>query len=131
MRLTDYRFITDENIQGQVVEHLITSGYDIFDIKKEGLSTMSDDEILELAIEKHRIIITQDSDFGTSFFQAGFQLTGIIYVRPGHVNSQDVIKIIDTLFSQNIEIDIPFIIVAELAKHKVKIRVRSLLIGLE
>lgn len=131
MRLTDYRFITDENIQGQVVEHLITSGYDIFDIKKEGLSTMSDDEILELAIEKHRIIITQDSDFGTSFFQSGFQLTGIIYVRPGHVNSQDVIKIIDTLFSQNIEIDIPFIIVAELVKNKVKIRVRPLLIGLQ
>ncbi len=127
----EYKFITDENIQGQVVEHLITSGYDIFDIKKEGLSTMSDDEILELSIEKHRIIITQDSDFGTSFFQAGFQLTGIIYVRPGHVNSQDVIKIIDTLFGQNIEIDIPFIIVAELAKHKVKIRVRPLLINLE
>ena len=127
----EYKFITDENIQGQVVEHLITSGYDIFDIKKEGLSTMSDDEILELSIEKHRIIITQDSDFGTSFFQAGFQLTGIIYVRAGHVNSQDVIKIIDTLFGQNIEIDIPFIIVAELAKHKVKIRVRPLLINLE
>jgi predicted nuclease of predicted toxin-antitoxin system len=131
MKLTDYKFITDENIQGKVVEHLITSGYDIFDIKKEGLSTMSDDEILELAIEKHRIILTQDSDFGTSFFQSGFQLTGIIYVRPGHVNSQDVIKIIDTLFSQNIEIDIPFIIVAELVKHKVKIRVRPLVIGLD
>jgi predicted nuclease of predicted toxin-antitoxin system len=131
MKLIDYKFITDENIQGKVVEHLITSGYDIFDIKKEGLSTMSDDEILELAIEKHRVIITQDSDFGTTFFQSGFQLTGIIYVRPGHVNSQDVIKIIDTLFSQNIEIDIPFIIVAELVKHKVKIRVRPLLINLE
>jgi hypothetical protein len=36
MKLTDYKFITDENIQGKVVEHLITSGYDIFDIKKEG-----------------------------------------------------------------------------------------------
>lgn len=128
MKLTDYKFITDENIQGKVVEHLITSGYDIFDIKKEGLNTMSDDEILELAIEKHRIIITQDSDFGTSFFQSGFQLTGIIYVRPGHVNSQDVIKIIDSLLNQNIEIDIPFIIVAELVKNKVKIRVRPLLL---
>jgi predicted nuclease of predicted toxin-antitoxin system len=128
MKLTDYKFITDENIQGKVVEHLITSGYDIFDIKKEGLNTMSDDEILELAIEKHRIIITQDSDFGTSFFQSGFQLTGIIYVRPGHVNSQDVIKIFDSLLNQNIEIDIPFIIVAELVKNKVKIRVRPLLL---
>ena len=131
MRLIDYKFITDENIQGQVVEHLITSGYNIFDIKQQGLSTVSDDEILELAVEKHRIIITQDSDFGTSFFQSGFQLTGIIYVRPGHVNSQDVVKIIDTLFSQNIEINIPFIIVAELVKNKVKIRVRPLLLGLE
>ena len=67
----------------------------------------------------------------SSFFQSGFQLTGIIYIRPGHVNSQDAIKIIDTLFNQNIEIDIPFIIVAELVKNKVKIRVRPLLIGLE
>lgn len=92
---------------------------------------MSDDEILEIAIEKRRIIITQDSDFWASFFHSGFQLTDIIYVRPGHVNSQDVIKIIDTLFNQNIEIDIPFIIVAELVKNNVKIRVRPLLLSLE
>jgi hypothetical protein len=54
------------------------------------------------------------------------QATGIIYVRPGHVNSNEVIKILEVILNEKIDIEIPFIIVAKLIKNKVKIRIRKL-----
>ena len=126
MKLTEFRFITDENIQPKVVEHLTALGLDIFDIKGMGLQGTSDHEILDLAVNENRIILTQDSDFGTDFFTSGFRATGIIYVRPGHVNSHEVIQILNVLLNEGIDIEIPFIIVAELVKNKVKIRVHKL-----
>ena len=126
MKLTEFRFVTDENIQPKVVEHLTALGFDIFDIKGMGLQGTSDHEILDLAVNENRIILTQDSDFGTDFFTSGFRATGIIYIRPGHVNSNEITKILDILLNEEIDIEIPFIIVAELVKNKVKIRVRKL-----
>ena len=126
MKLTEFRFITDENIQPKVVEHLTTLGLDIFDIKEMGLQGTPDHEILDLAVGNNRVILTQDSDFGTDFFTPGFRATGIIYIRPGHVNSYEIIKILNVLLNKDVDIEIPFIIVAELVKNKVKIRVRKL-----
>jgi predicted nuclease of predicted toxin-antitoxin system len=126
MELKDFKFITDENIQTKVIDYLITFGLDIFDIKQMGLQGTPDHDILDLAVIENRIIITQDADFGTDFFRSGFRATGIIYIRPGHVNSSDVIKILEVVLSEKIEIETPFIIVAELIKNKVKIRIRKL-----
>jgi predicted nuclease of predicted toxin-antitoxin system len=126
MELTDFKFITDENIQTKVIDYLTILGLDIFDIKQMRLQGTSDHKILDLAVHENRIIITQDSDFGTDFFTSGIQATGIIYIRPGHVNSSEVIKILDAILNEKIDIEIPFIIVAELIKNKVKIRIRKL-----
>lgn len=126
MLIKDYSFITDENIPPQVVSFIRNTGIDVFDIKEQGLSSTSDASIIQLAIETNRIILTQDSDFGTLFFKEAMKLTGIVYIRPGHAASSELIKIISSLFNQEIDITIPFIIVAELLSDKIKIRIREL-----
>jgi predicted nuclease of predicted toxin-antitoxin system len=126
MELTEFKFITDENIQTKVVDYLTILGLDIFDIKQMGLQGTPDREILDLAVREERIILTQDSDFGTDFFISGFRAKGIIYIRPGHVSSNEVIKILHAVLNEKIDIEIPFIIVAELIQNKVKIRIRKL-----
>lgn len=126
MELTEFKWITDENIQTKVIDYLSMLGLDIFDIKQMGLQGTPDHEILDLAVRETRIILTQDSDFGTDFFVSGLRATGIIYIRPGHVNSYEVIKILEALLKGKIAIETPFIIVAELVKNKVKIRIRRL-----
>jgi predicted nuclease of predicted toxin-antitoxin system len=131
MELAEFKFITDENIQTKVIDYLTIFGLDIFDIKQMGLQGMPDYEILDLAVRENRIILTQDSDFGTDFFTSGVKATGIIYIRPGHVHSNEVIKILDVILNEKINIEIPFIIVAELVKNKVKIRIRKLYLNSE
>ncbi|HEV7349383.1 DUF5615 family PIN-like protein [Telluribacter sp.] len=126
MLLKEYPFITDENIPPLVVSFLRSISIDVFDIKEEGMASTPDTSIIELAIEKARIILTQDSDFGTLFFRENIQPIGIVYIRPGHVRSTDLIKILTILLDKELDVKIPFIIVAELFPEKVKIRVREI-----
>lgn len=107
MELTEFKFITDENIQNKVIDYLTMLGLDIFDIKQKRLQGTPDHEILDLAVSENRIILTQDSDFGTDFFTSGFRATGIIYIRPGHVNSSEVIKILEAVLNEKIDIETP------------------------
>jgi predicted nuclease of predicted toxin-antitoxin system len=72
MELAGFKFITDENIQTKAVDYLTALGLDIFDIKQMGLQGIPDHEILDLAVHKERIILTQDSDFGTDFLHRVF-----------------------------------------------------------
>ncbi|WP_247237507.1 DUF5615 family PIN-like protein [Telluribacter sp. SYSU D00476] len=126
MLLKDYPFIADENIPPLVVSFLRSIGTDVFDIKEEGMASTSDASIIELAIDKARVILTQDSDFGTLFFKKNIRPIGIIYIRPGHVRSTDLIKLLTILLEKELDVKVPFIIVAELMPDKVKVRVREM-----
>lgn len=50
----------------------------------------------------------------------------IIYLRPGHFDSQVSIKSLEILISKNLIINFPFIITVENNLKKVKIRIREL-----
>lgn len=126
MLLKDYHFIADENISPRVVLFLREIGIDVFDIKEEGLAGTSDSDIIKQAVRADRIVLTQDSDFGTLVFKEKVRLTGIIYLRPGHVKSLDAVRILKTLLDKEIDVDIPFLIVAELQANRIKIRLRNL-----
>lgn len=57
------RFLADENVSRLVVERLRGAGFDATWIG-ETLSGASDHEVLAIAIEEDRILITEDRDFG-------------------------------------------------------------------
>jgi len=46
MSIHELRFLTDENIDKELVEFLRSGGFDVFDIKEEGLFRLSDVAIL-------------------------------------------------------------------------------------
>lgn len=126
MLLKRYHFIADENISPRVVSFLRENGIAVFDIKEEGLAGTSDNDIIKLAMEAQGIVLTQDSDFGTLVFKENTKFTAIIYLRPGHVKSLDAVNILKALLDREIDVEIPFIVVAELQANRVKIRLRNL-----
>ena len=78
MRLTDSRWLTDENIHPEVVVHLRSRGLDVVDVKEEGWQGRPDEEILDIAYQSGRIILTHDGDFGTMALLGGRQVVGIV-----------------------------------------------------
>lgn len=126
MNIRDLCFLADENIDKELVAFLKVEGFEVFDIKEQELFRLSDAAILEISFSQKRIIITQDSDFGTMIFRDGALFHGVIYLRPGHQSPFYHIETMRTIIDANLDFVIPFILVAENTEGFVKMRLRGL-----
>ena len=57
------RFLTDENIYPQMVEAIRYLSHDVLDIKEQNLFSIPDRDIIQMAQDTRRILITYDKDF--------------------------------------------------------------------
>jgi|JI7StandDraft_1071085.scaffolds.fasta_scaffold216886_3 predicted nuclease of predicted toxin-antitoxin system len=122
--LTEYSFLTDENIHPHVVAMLRSHDIDVWDVKENQHQGTSDRELFVVANDQGRIILTHDSDFGALAVAHGLAWTGIIYMRPGLQKSSVVIENLEALFSRQLRPHVPFIIVLERKADRLNIRVR-------
>ena len=74
------KFIADENLGSQVPRYLKEQGIDIISIK-ELATGLPDIEVLEIANQQERILITLDKDFGELVFKEGLLYSGVILLR--------------------------------------------------
>jgi predicted nuclease of predicted toxin-antitoxin system len=125
MKITDFRFLTDENIDVEILDYLRKNGLDVFDIKEKQLFRMPDEQILALSVEEKRVIITQDSDFGTMIFRDKSAFFGIIYLRPGHQSALIHLNTLALIFDENLELTPPFLLVAENTDTVIRLRLRQ------
>lgn len=125
MKLRDCKFLTDENIQNQVVEFLISQGLDIQTVIENGLNATDDEVILAFAHQQNRIVLTHDSDFGTLAIAEGKPFFGIIYLKPGHIVPTFTIESLEALLLNIEEFTSPCIVVVQHKISSVRIRVRQ------
>lgn len=100
-------------------------GFDVFDVKENGLSGSLDDILLALAFDQNRIIVTLDSDFGKLIYRDNHPFLGIIYLRPGHFKTKYHIEIWESLLQLDIDLISPFIMVLEQDKLGIKLRIKN------
>ncbi len=125
MVLTDFNFLTDENIHPELVKFLRNKSFDIKDVKEEKLIGTSDLQLMNLAFKENRIIITQDRDFGKLVYTQNSDFIGIIYLRPGHILPKFHIQTFEQLMGSNFKLESPFILVAENSETSIKLRLRN------
>lgn len=126
MKLTDYPLLTDENDDPAVVSHLRQAGFDVRDVVEDQLIGSTDQHLLTLAVSEGRVVVTHDSDFGTLALGQHEPVIGILYLRPGHIDSQFTIDSIQALLNQSLELPPSFIIAVRRTGVDVTIRVRNL-----
>jgi predicted nuclease of predicted toxin-antitoxin system len=122
--LTEYPFLTDENIHPLVVALLRSHGIDVWDVKEQHQQGTNDSDLLRFVHSQGRIVLTHDSDFGALALAHNLTWTGIIYLRPGLQHVHIVIENLQALFAQNLCPHVPFIMVVERKNDRLKIRVR-------
>jgi predicted nuclease of predicted toxin-antitoxin system len=113
MKLSDFLFFTDENIDPLLVYFLRNSNFDVFDVKENELFGASDEFLLDLATKSNRVIITLDSDFGTLIHKDNKDFVGVIFLKPGHFDFSYHLQTFQALLNANLEIESPFMIIAE------------------
>jgi len=126
VKLRDFGLLTDENIDPAVVAVLRNNGFSVWGVCESGWQGRTDVELLRRAFSDHRVIVTHDADFGTLALLGGEPVVGILYLRPGHINSQFTIETVDAVLRANPVVTPPFVAVARRTATNVSIRVRSL-----
>jgi predicted nuclease of predicted toxin-antitoxin system len=74
------KLLANENIPLSSSQYLAEKGYDIVHI---GIidPSITDEEVMKLAIEQKRVIITFDRDYSILVFKDGYRPPGVIYLR--------------------------------------------------
>jgi predicted nuclease of predicted toxin-antitoxin system len=74
------KFLADECCDHGLVGALRQSGYDVLYVS-DSKRGVSDDDVLSLAFEEQRIILTEDKDFGELVYRLKKPAHGIILIR--------------------------------------------------
>jgi len=126
VKLAQADWLADENIDTDVVAFLRGIGCDIQTVHELGKSGVSDVDLLREAVAHNRIVVTHDSDFGTLAIVRGEPVTGIVYLRPGHIDPRFTIESLRAVLDEVPEVTPPFIIVARRKGTQVSVRIRQL-----
>jgi predicted nuclease of predicted toxin-antitoxin system len=122
----DFPLLADENIHPDVIAYLRQQECDIRSVVEDDLVGQSDRTVLRTAFADDRVVLTHDSDFGTLAITQDEPFIGIIYLRPGHIRAEFTIQTLRTIDVQPLDVQAPFIVVAEQKNQTVQIRTRQL-----
>lgn len=75
------RLLVDQNVAGRVAELLRAAGHDAVHVRERGLQRAEDDEILRVALQEQRVIISEDTDFGALLARSGSRAPSFILLR--------------------------------------------------
>jgi len=114
------KFLLDEDIGKLVTEFLRKKGHDVKSAI-EDLRGFPDQEILQIACEEERILITLDQDFGRMIYQTHSPHRGVILLRLKKESQEAIIKVLENAFNQLKEEDLKgkFSVITE---EKIRIR---------
>lgn len=72
--------LADENLHRKIVERLEEAGHEVTHIADLAPS-ITDHEVLALAVERHALLITNDLDFGELVYGRGARHAGVLLLR--------------------------------------------------
>ena len=126
MKPLGFPLLADENVHPDVIAYLRQQECNVRSVVEDDLIGQSDRTVLCAAYADGRVVLTHDSDFGTLVITQDEPFVGIIYLRPGHIRAEFTIQTLRTIDAQALDVQSPFIIVAEQKDRSVKIRTRQL-----
>ena len=115
--------VADMDIAVTVIRFLRDEGVDVVSAREENWYNYEDRDILREAHEMNRFVLTHDSDYGELVIHQGETTRGIIYIRAGSRQSEEVIAGLQNLLNAEIDWTQRQIIVCEPDKPP---RIRSL-----
>ena len=75
------RLLIDGALQGAVAHRLAEEGHDASHVRALELAGCTDDEVMALALAEDRVLVTTDTDFGTSLALTGAAGPSVLLLR--------------------------------------------------
>lgn len=106
------KLLTDENIPARTLELLRAQGVDIVSILTIGVG-LDDRDVLRVANEQQRILVTFDKDFGDLVFRSGTETKGVVLLRFTPSSPEDIAGKLKALLNSGMELDNHFVVLDE------------------
>jgi predicted nuclease of predicted toxin-antitoxin system len=90
------KFVLDVGVGKKVQQFLIESGFDTISILDINPS-MADDDILSIAGNQSRMVITMDKDFGELVFRSGKPHYGVLLLRLEDANGSEKVDVFNEI----------------------------------
>lgn len=81
------KIVADESVDFTIVRNLRAQGLDVFAIVEQEPS-ISDDDVLNIAVQQDALLITEDKDFGELVFRLKLPHKGVLLLRLGAMPSE-------------------------------------------
>ncbi len=75
------RFLLDQNLPPSLVDLLSDVGHDVVHVQSLGMHAASDSEIVQVAVDTDRIILSADTDFGDLLAASNASQPSILLLR--------------------------------------------------
>ena len=74
------KFLANESVEHSIVSHLSNQGYDIVSVA-ENFPGLKDTDVLTLSAKEHRVLLTNDKDFGELVYKEKLFHSGVVLFR--------------------------------------------------
>jgi predicted nuclease of predicted toxin-antitoxin system len=75
------RFLFDESVECRIAERIRALGHDVEVVGVDHPASILDPDVLKIALNTQRILITNDTDFGELVISRGLEHSGVILLR--------------------------------------------------
>jgi predicted nuclease of predicted toxin-antitoxin system len=100
------RFLLDESTNYHLAPYLRRLKHDVTAVGQDYPASLKDVDILAIAVREHRVVITNDRDFGELVVREAQAHAGVILFRLGTVTTADLIaRLADVLTSHSDDLD--------------------------
>jgi predicted nuclease of predicted toxin-antitoxin system len=94
------KYLANENVPFSSITYLKSKGYDIKAVGVDDPS-ITDEQVMQIAIDENRTIITYDSDYGELIFKHGYKpQAGVIFIRIQPTEPLETAKILEELLNK-------------------------------
>lgn len=115
-------FLLDESCDAKVATALEEVGHDVLKVAQVSQG-ITDEEVIKLALEQSRILLTEDKDFGQLIYAAGKESCGVILFRfPSTERERMAEKIVELASIEKTSLQTSFVV---LEPTKTRIRRKS------
>jgi len=107
------KFLANENLPLPSVAFLRNNKIDINSIAEQ-IPGITDEEVMKIAIDEQRTIVTHDSDYGELIYKLGYKpKAGVIYFRIYHFEPDEPGKILLDLIKRNLKFENSLTVISE------------------
>jgi len=96
------KLVADEGVDKPIVDHLRSLGYEVIYIAEESPS-ITDDEVLEISLNKQALLITLDTDFGELVYRLKEAAHGVLLLRISGLSKEQKQHIVEMVLKDHFQ----------------------------